>query len=117
MHPILLGALKNAADYGDSIGVESLNATVPVGIPLSKGRISLRIPLLVEPARIPKNSIKSKIKAMQASALIHVGPLECKGPSRVIAPSPIDARLTGPLPATAAARAISGTASRPKARA
>jgi hypothetical protein len=36
---------KNAEAYGDSPQLESLNATVLVEFPLSKGRISLRFPL------------------------------------------------------------------------
>jgi hypothetical protein len=90
---------KNAEAYGDSPSIESLNATVLVEFPLSKGPISLRFPAPGASAAISKNSIKSKIKPVQPSALIHARWIKWKRPSRVIAPSPIDARLTGPLPA------------------
>jgi hypothetical protein len=67
---------KNAEAYGDSLGIESLNATVLVEFPLSKGRISLRFPASAALPEMPKKSIKSNIKAVHPSALIHAGEIE-----------------------------------------
>ena len=47
------------------------------------------------PQRIAKTSIKSRLKPMVCLSLIHAASIHWKRPSRVIAPSPIDARLPG----------------------
>jgi hypothetical protein len=52
--------VENRAEaYGDSPAVESLNATVLVEFPLSKGPILLRFPASFEAGSAVKSSIKS----------------------------------------------------------
>jgi hypothetical protein len=61
---------KNAEAYGDSPALESLNATVLVEFPLSKGRISLRFLARSGVLKIPNNLIKSNIKAAYSFSFV-----------------------------------------------